>query len=523
MESTSIKNVLISDDIDEICVQRLTSSGINVEKNTKLTSDQLKEKIKDFDALIVRSATKVTKDVIEAGKCLKLIGRAGTGVDNIDLEAATEKGIVVMNTPAGNSRSAAELTCSMIMCLARRIPQADFTMKQGKWERKAFMGTEVYGKTLAIIGLGRIGREVASRMRAFGMKTVGYDPIINAEQSQKFDVEWLPLNKIWSEADYITVHVPLMKETENLIDAATLDKCKKGVCIINCARGGIVNEKDLLAALESGKCAGAAFDVFEQEPPKNYDLMKHKNAICTPHIGASTVEAQTRVAQEIAEQIILYDRGQELLGAVNGQALVCTFKPGVKEILKSVEDGTHLLHNLLADNKFESVRIDIPSTFGNSIESAVSAAFNIGIQKAKSVGKVNLVNVHLSAKDTGTKVTVKFESPDKFITITVEKCSRTSGQHSVKVFDTTLGTSLVAIDKSDFVNPVLLSGTLVVFKGDDKIVKSSMENLAGKSQFICRQKEQTASGEIYVIASIDKIDNAAGGDATLKPVCVLKF
>jgi len=316
-----IHRVLISDDIDGICVDILKAAGVEVTLNPKLSKDQLLKEIETYDALIVRSATKVTKEVIEAGKNLKLIGRAGTGVDNIDVDEASKRGIVVMNTPAGNSRSAAELTCAMIMGLARHLAPAYASMKAGKWDRKSFMGTEVYGKTLAVIGLGRIGREVADRMRAFGMKTIGYDPIITAEQSKSFGVEWLPLEIIWPQADYITVHVPLLPETENLINASVFAKCKKGVYVINCARGGIIEENDLLEALKNEQCAGAGLDVYLEEPPKNTPLIEHPKVLCTPHLGASTLEAQQRVAGEIAEQIVAVNRRQAILGVVNGSAV----------------------------------------------------------------------------------------------------------------------------------------------------------------------------------------------------------
>jgi len=316
-----IKKVLISDDIDAICVDVLQKAGIEVTLNPKLTKAELLKEIETYDALIVRSATKVTKEVIEAGKNLKLIGRAGTGVDNIDVDEASKHGIVVMNTPAGNSRSAAELTCAMIVALPRHLAQASASLKNGKWDRKGFMGTEVYGKTLAIIGLGRIGREVADRMRAFGMKTIGYDPIIGPEQSRMFNVEWHTLESIWPRADFITVHVPLLPKTENLINADVFSKCKKGVYVINCARGGIIDENALLEALKSGQCAGAGLDVYLEEPPKNTALIEHPKLICTPHLGASTLEAQQRVAAEIAEQIVTLNKLQEYLGVVNGHAV----------------------------------------------------------------------------------------------------------------------------------------------------------------------------------------------------------
>ncbi|XP_008062951.2 D-3-phosphoglycerate dehydrogenase [Carlito syrichta] len=284
----------------------------------------------DCEGLIVRSATKVTADVINAAEKLQVVGRAGTGVDNVDLEAATRKGILVMNTPNGNSLSAAELTCGMIMCLARRIPQATASMKAGKWERKKFMGTELSGKTLGILGLGRIGREVATRMQSFGMKTIGYDPIISPEVSASFGVQQLPLEEIWPRCDFITVHTPLLPSTTGLLNDGTFAQCKKGVCVVNCARGGIVDEGALLRALQSGQCAGAALDVFTEEPPRDRALVDHENVISCPHLGASTKEAQSRCGEEIAVQFVDMVKGKSLAGVVNAQALTSAFSPHTK-------------------------------------------------------------------------------------------------------------------------------------------------------------------------------------------------
>ena len=325
--SFQLNKVLISDNISYQCVDILKSNGIEVELNTKLTKEQLLEEIPKYDGLIVRSATKVTAEVLSAATNLKVIGRAGTGVDNIDCVEATKRGILVMNTPTGNSLSAAELTCCMVCCLSRRIPQATISMRSGKWERSKFMGNELSGKTLAIIGLGRIGKEVATRMQAFEMTCIGYDPITPAEVAASWGVTWMPLEEIWTKADYITVHTPLIPQTANLISAESLAKCKKGVKIINCARGGIVDEAALLDSLNAGHCGGAALDVFVDEPPKNLDLVRHDLVISTPHLGASTEEAQVRVAKEIAYQFVDLRSGKGLVGAVNGQALTQALSP----------------------------------------------------------------------------------------------------------------------------------------------------------------------------------------------------
>uniref|UniRef100_A0A2K6SEC4 D-3-phosphoglycerate dehydrogenase n=1 Tax=Saimiri boliviensis boliviensis TaxID=39432 RepID=A0A2K6SEC4_SAIBB len=316
MAFANLRKVLISDSLDPCCRRILQDGGLQVVEKQNLSKEELIAELQDCEGLIVRSATKVTADVINAAEKLQVVGRAGTGVDNVDLEAATRKGVLVMNTPNGNSLSAAELTCGMILCLARQIPQATASMKDGKWERKQFMGTELNGKTLGILGLGRIGREVATRMQSFGMKTIGYDPIISPEVSASFGVQQLPLEEIWPLCDFITVHTPLLPSTTGLLNDSTFAQCKKGVRVVNCARGGIVDEGALLRALQSGQCAGAALDVFTEEPPRDRTLVDHENVISCPHLGASTREAQSRCGEEIAVQFVDMVKGKSLAGVV---------------------------------------------------------------------------------------------------------------------------------------------------------------------------------------------------------------
>jgi D-3-phosphoglycerate dehydrogenase len=501
-----IQKVLISDDIDEICPKLLRENGIEVYSNSKMTKDQLIKEIENYDALIVRSATKVTKEVIIAGNHLKLIGRAGTGVDNIDLEEATRKGVVVMNTPMGNSRSAAELTCGMIMSLSRRIPQADMSMKNGKWDRKTFMGSEVYGKTLAIIGLGRIGREVAIRMQAFGMTTIGFDPVITADQSKSFNVEWMSLDSLWPKADYITIHVPFLPEiTENLINEKTLEKCKKGVQIINCARGGIVNEKDLIKSLDSGHCGGAALDVYLEEPPTNFELTKHPKVICTPHLGANTVEAQKRVAQEIAEQIIMLSRKESLLGAVNGQALVSTLDKSWSHFISVAQDAAVVLSNLCASEgaKINSLSIDTPADCPKSLELSLMAATLVGFLKRDSTNGLNLVNAHCLANAAGIKIISKSGSKQDLMTVTAMKDGVEI--HSVSAYHSPMGTMMAAIDHRALGSGILLKGVVVAHKVKNGNWNEIFSKLSSKMFSIARQ---TGDAEpfynVYTMGQLDK-------------------
>ena len=296
--------VLVSDPIAEEGVQKLREAGFVVDERPGLPPEELLQIIADYDGLIVRSATKVTRQVIEHGVNLKAIGRAGIGLDNIDLEAARERGIKVLNTPGATSISVAELTIGHMLALARHIPQATASLKAGRWEKKKLMGTELYGKTLGIIGLGRIGREVAKRALALGMDLIAYDPYIKEESVRELGVKLLPLDDLLAHADYITIHVPLTPETHHLLGEREFAKMRDGVRIVNCARGGVVDERALYQALVSGKVAGAALDVFEEEPPKDNPLLQLENVIATPHLGASTVEGQRRAGVEIAEKMI---------------------------------------------------------------------------------------------------------------------------------------------------------------------------------------------------------------------------
>ncbi len=286
--------ILASDSIEPICGKIFRARGHELVEKPGLKKEELLSIIKDFDGLVVRSGTKVTSDVINAGTNLKVIGRAGTGVDNIDVRSATKKGILVVNTPGGNTISTGELALAHILALARNIPQATAALKAGRWDRAKYTGTELSGKVLGVVGVGRIGREVAKWCRGFGMTTVGYDPVLSEQSARSFGVEPVGLDELFKTADFITLHTPLTKDTAYLLDAKSLAKCKKGVRIVNCARGGIINEHDLLEAIKSGHVAGASLDVFEVEPPSeaSLELRTHPNVVVTPHLGASTVDAQ---------------------------------------------------------------------------------------------------------------------------------------------------------------------------------------------------------------------------------------
>ena len=396
--------VLISDSLSKEAVEILErEKEFKVDVNTKLTPDELKETIKDYDALLVRSATKVTKDIIAAAAKLKIIGRAGVGLDNVDVEAASKKGIIVVNTPAGNTISTAEHTFSMILALSRNIPQADLSVKKGEWERKKFMGVELYGKTLGIVGLGRIGTEVTKRALSFGMKVMAYDPFLSAEKAKELGIELVDINTIYKNADYITDHAPLTDETKHMISDKEFTLMKKNVRIINCARGGIIDEEALVKAIEAGKVAGAAFDVFEEEPPKNSRLSKLDKVVLTPHLGASTEEAQVNVAIDVANTVRDALLGRGVRNAVNVPCVDPEMYKVLEPYLKLAEN-IGCMQTQLVDGHIKKVKIRYVGDLLKYDLSPFTATIMKGMLKPILQDTVNFVNSLVMAKERGITV-----------------------------------------------------------------------------------------------------------------------
>ncbi|HHY67102.1 MAG TPA: phosphoglycerate dehydrogenase, partial [Alicyclobacillus sp.] len=341
--------ILVSDAISEEGLKKLMDApDVQVDIRPGLPPEELKALIGEYDALLVRSQTKVTADLLAGARNLKAVGRAGVGVDNIDIEAATRRGIIVVNAPDGNTISTAEHTFAMLMALARNIPQAYASIQSGKWDRKSFVGVELRGKTLGIVGLGRIGTEVAKRAMAFGMTVLAYDPFLTRERADQLGVESVSVDDICRRADFITVHTPLTKETRHMISGPQFALMKKGVRILNCARGGIIDEKALLAALEDGTVGGAALDVFEEEPPKNNPLLASKRVIATPHLGASTVEAQINVAIDVGEEILNILHNRPFKNAVNLPSLPAEVMRAVQPYLTLGEKLGQLISQIAA-------------------------------------------------------------------------------------------------------------------------------------------------------------------------------
>src|SRR5882724_181293 len=399
--------ILVADEVSNSGLQPLHDAGFVIERRTGLKPAELVEALDGCVGLVVRSETKVTADLMDSATTLRVVGRAGVGVDNIDVPAATERGIVVMNAPDGNTITTAEHTIALLIALARRVPQANSSLKSGHWDRKSFIGVELQGKTLGVVGMGRIGRTVAARARAFGMKIVAFDPFIASEQARDLEIELAPLDELFASADFITIHTPLTAETRGVIGRDAFARMKQGVRIINCARGGLVDESALYDAIKAGTVAGAALDVFVQEPPAaDHPLLMLDEVIVTPHLGASTTEAQEGVAFTVAEQMRDYLLSGALRGAVNVPSL------GGKE-LAMLRPYIELAEKLgrfqaqLVDGAVREVRLTFAGELVDRDAAPVTRAFLAGLLRDVSA-RVNAVNAFLIAEERGINVTTSY-------------------------------------------------------------------------------------------------------------------
>ncbi len=409
-----------------LVADKLSTAGLEVfERHERLevtarigmSPDELKAAIPPFDALIVRSSTRVTADVIEAAENLKVIGRAGIGVDNIDIETATLHGIVVMNTPQENAIAAAEHAISLLMALARKIPQADASMKAGRWEKSKFIGTEVFNKTLGVIGIGNIGGIVAERAAALKMHVIAYDPHIPPQTASSKGIALVSLDELLAASDFVTLHIPLTDETRNLIDARALGKMARGSMLINCARGGIVNERDLHDALTSGRIGGAALDVFEAEPATDNPLCRLESVICTPHLGASTVEAQEGVAVAVAERVADYLLNDTIRNAVN----VPSLSPELMEHVGPYITLGEKMGNFVAQISDFAIEEIVVEYQGEVIERGVEP-ITAGVLKGiftRFVGnRLNIVSARAIARERGVRVReVTSRSAEDFVSL----------------------------------------------------------------------------------------------------------
>ncbi len=461
--------VLVADPISERGVEELAKGGaLEVTVKLGLKEEELIAVIPAYAGLVVRSQTKVTAKVIEAATLLKVVGRAGVGVDNVDVEAATRRGIIVMNTPGGNTISTAEHAFSLLVSTARGIPQAHASMKAGKWERKKFEGVELYSKTLAILGMGRIGAEFARRAIAFGMRVIAYDPYLSATRARSLQVELLDdLDDLVSRADFITLHMPLTKETHHMLDAARLHKVKPGVRIINCARGGLVDETALAEALKDGRVAAAALDVYETEPPgADFPLRDLPNIVLTPHLGASTAEAQESVGIEIAEAI----RAVLLEGTIRNAVNMPNIDAKTLALIGPYIDlgeRLGLFVSQIAPKRCEWVNINFTGKVSEADTTPVTRAVLKGFLKAAVGGEVNMVNAPDKAATLGVKVTESRVAASGDYTELMEVSAGSDGE-SVSVAGTFFGPTPRIVRINDRYVEARPSGVLLLLENRDR-------------------------------------------------------
>jgi D-3-phosphoglycerate dehydrogenase len=475
--------VLVSDNLGEAGIQILKAEkDIEVDIKTGLPPEELKKIIGEYDALIIRSATKVTEEIINATTRLKVIGRAGIGLDNVDIAAATRRGIVVMNTPTGNIITTAEHAIAMMLSLSRNIPQGTSTLKNGLWEKKKLQGREIFNKTLGLIGYGKIGSIVADRARGLKMKVIVYDPFVSPDRIREDGYESVTLDALYERADYITLHVPKMKSTLGLLNKDAFDKMKKGVMIINCARGGIVNEQDLHDAIKSGKVAGAALDVFETEPPGKTLLLGLEKVIGTPHLGASTAEAQTNVALDVVRQIIDFLKYNTILNAVNAPSVSGEVLSRLGPFIALAEKMGRLQSQMFC-GPLKEVSVTFNGDFGGMDLSPVTTAALKGILMPIVKDEVNFVNAPALAKGMGIKVTETMSAEAGDYTQLVTLCSEAQSMTNV-ISGTIFGKKEMRIVKiNDFRLELVPEGDIVLIYNQDKPgAIGSIGNTLGKHQ-----------------------------------------
>ncbi len=396
--------VLLLDNVDPLCAKVFDERGIEAHKKTDLSGEELHETVKDYDGIVVRSATTVSPELLKSAEKLKVVGRAGVGVDNIDIPAATARGILVMNTPDGNTISTAEHTCGMILALSRNIPQSVEKVKAGGWDRKKYMGTEVHGKTLGIVGLGKIGVEVTKRMQQFGMEVKAYDPFASVEKAESLGIELVELDELLGISDFISVHTPLTEKTKGLISMKNAGKLKKGVRLINCARGGIYEEADMIPLIEEGYVDGIAVDVYSQEPPTEeiYEMLKHPKIISTPHLGASTEEAQEKVAEQIAHQMADALEKKSFKGSLNGKSISLITNKEVQPYLSLAEKlGSVAMQ--LAPEHTSDFAFEYSGTCGKYADVLTDSILK-GMLARNVSEAINLINARVYADELGFKI-----------------------------------------------------------------------------------------------------------------------
>ena len=460
--------ILVADDVNEQKLLPLTDAGIRVVKKTKLPPEELAIEMSDADGVIVRSSTKITADLIASSPKLRVIGRAGVGVDNIDVQAATEKGVVVMNAPDGNTITTAEHAIALLISLARNIPQADAALRSGTWDKKRFVGVELHGKTIGVIGLGRIGKHVARVARGFGMKVAGFDPFISEEQARELGIELGTLDEVVAKSDFITIHTPVTDETRGMIGREAFEKMKDGVRIVNCARGGLVDEEALLAAIESGKVAGAALDVYAVEPlPANSPLLTNEKIVTTPHLGASTTEAQEGVAVTVAEQMRDFLLYGELRNAVNAPSLAASDLEALQPYIGLANKLGRFQAQVLDENIVSEIRIEYSGGLADKDAAPATRAFLAGLLNNVS-SRVNVVNAVLIAEERGIAITTSYKQDARPTNIDISTYVSTKEGRSQTICGKVYADAEARITRiGDFSIEAVPEGTMLIMKNRD--------------------------------------------------------
>jgi D-3-phosphoglycerate dehydrogenase len=461
--------VLLTDSVHPVCTELLEEAGMEVVDGTSWEMPEILSRCANVEGWIIRSGTTIDAEMIAAAQKLVVIGRAGVGVDNVDIPTATKKGVLVLNAPAGNTISTAEHTMAMLLALARKLAPASSSLKSGNWERKKYTGTELFGKTVGIVGIGKIGREVALRCRPFGLKILGSDPVLTHEAAERLGIELVDIDQLFSESDYITVHTPLIPATEGLLNDETLAMCKRGVCIINCARGGIVDEQALLRALESGQVSGAALDVYSSEPPNSEltALIAHPGTVTTPHIAASTGEAQEKVARQVTEQVIHALRNEPVETAINAMALRMAAQPEVQPyvaLAQMLGRASRQLFDGAVDRFVVRCHGDVPRRYTDVMRIAALKGFLEGSWNEV----VNLVNAPIIAENAGIEVDIHTFHPGSSFSNLIEiEMSGSDGSFSIA--GTLFGSKdarITAIDGYEM--ELKASGRILLYRNQDR-------------------------------------------------------
>jgi D-3-phosphoglycerate dehydrogenase / 2-oxoglutarate reductase len=457
--------VLVADSMSDVAAQIMRDAGLDVDVNTGLSEDELVGIIKDYDALLVRSSTTVTPRILAAADNMKIVGRAGVGVDNVDIEAASRRGVIVMNTPLGNITSAAEHAWALLVALARNVAAADSALKSGRWDKKKFTGVELNGKTLGVIGMGKVGQIVARAAQGVGMKIVAYDPFLPEKRARELSVELADLDGVLGRADFLTIHTPLTDKTRNLLNADAIAKMKDGARLVNCARGGIVDEAALIKALEDGKLAGAAMDVFATEPmPEDDPLRNAPNIILTPHLGASTAEAQVKVAEAIAQQAVAFFVDGKIQNALNmGVALTPELEP-----FANLASRLGQILSQLVSAPPESVRCIVRGKLAEGDVGALTVSALQGLLMSWQDTTVNMVNAPLLAEERGLSITEE-KSGDTagYINLIRLVAVTDKGEHSVAgtVFE---GREQRVVELEGYEMDIRPRGTILIMDYPDK-------------------------------------------------------